>query len=363
MGRAGEAVTGVSNSKDFETLWPPVERRLRSVLYSRRVRSDAIDDLAQETALRILRRWDDVEPETIGAYAVTIATNLLRDEARRSQHSIEAAALRTEDAPPADRLALARIQLRAVGAALSRLNPTQRAVLIAEVDPGETVIPIARSAIRMARMRARTRLRELLESSTAMGGLAQIKMRRVFSMQEPISGSAFAAANMLAAVVMATGVMGAPATTAQPTGSGGLGDFQVTASRVSTPEVRGAEAIDPISDLGQDGLDWAARLQSWPEARPEMNSNFGPVHAGEGQLYVGGWGDVGPYGADKSYDNGVTAIRGRAVYEPSGCVKRTAWGAPPSKCTSFGKLEVKATVRAGGQSHDVGTEKDLRGDI
>ena len=67
----------------FEEVWPELSLRLRRALSIRRVPAHVIDDLIQETGLRLFRRWETVDHDTIWALTNTIALNLIRDEMRK----------------------------------------------------------------------------------------------------------------------------------------------------------------------------------------------------------------------------------------------------------------------------------------
>ncbi|HET7483356.1 MAG TPA: sigma factor, partial [Actinomycetota bacterium] len=117
----------------FEDEWPRIERYLRDVLARRRIPRDELEDVVQDTALRLFRAWDRVRPETAASFALTISLNLVRDDARRRTRR-ENMPLPVE-APQGDieQEALARIELARVRMALDRMNESQRSVLLAEV--------------------------------------------------------------------------------------------------------------------------------------------------------------------------------------------------------------------------------------
>src|SRR5687768_5809898 len=68
---------------DFESEWNDLQCRLRRFLFRKKVPSSRHDDIIQETALRLLLMWGQVDrTRSPWPLTVTIATNLLRDEGR-----------------------------------------------------------------------------------------------------------------------------------------------------------------------------------------------------------------------------------------------------------------------------------------
>src|SRR5688500_4688799 len=68
---------------DFEGEWGELQKRLRRFLFRKKVPAARHDDLVQETALRLLLMWSQVDrSRSPWPLTVTIATNLLRDEVR-----------------------------------------------------------------------------------------------------------------------------------------------------------------------------------------------------------------------------------------------------------------------------------------
>ena len=113
--------------------------------------------------MRLLRSWDRLDPDK-GAWGLAraIALHAIADGARgRDRHqSLEAIDLR--DASDLERAGIARFRLSSVRQALLQMTPTDRRVLLTEVG---VVSPpaLGRSAMKMARSRARQRLRALVE--------------------------------------------------------------------------------------------------------------------------------------------------------------------------------------------------------
>ena len=153
----------------FEVEWPELERWLRSVLTRRGVRASVVDDLLQETAIRLYRMWDRIDERSPRALAWTIALNVAIDH-----HKKESRVQISHDIPDrasdldVETASIARLELARVRRALEELTPPQRAVLLADVGDGEE-IEASPAATKMLRMRARRKLRLVLDGSKAGG--------------------------------------------------------------------------------------------------------------------------------------------------------------------------------------------------
>lgn len=154
--------------RDFEAEWPLLARRLRLFLGRKRVPANQVDDLIQETALRLYKMWESVDrSRPAWALTVTIALNLLRDEYRKAGHADIASDL--PDIPQSydvERAGMARVELGRVREALARMTPAHRSVLLAEVGYG--VVEVEPAGDKMRRLRARRKLTQLLEQVSAI---------------------------------------------------------------------------------------------------------------------------------------------------------------------------------------------------
>ena len=154
--------------RDFEAEWPLLARRLKLFLGRKKVPTNQVDDLIQETALRLYKMWDSVDrSRPAWALTVTIALNLLRDEYRKAGHADIVSDL--PDIPHScdvERAGMARIELGRVREALARMTPAHRSVLLAEVGYG--VLAVEPAGDKMRRMRARRKLTQLLEQVSAI---------------------------------------------------------------------------------------------------------------------------------------------------------------------------------------------------
>jgi RNA polymerase sigma factor (sigma-70 family) len=166
----------------FEDGWPDLARGLDNALRARRVPATRREDIIQETGLRLFRKWNQLDPERpVWPFALTIAINLLKDEqrmqARRTAtpHQVEEVVERGVEEE-----ALARLELIDVQAALQKLTPAQRSVLLADLGqlPYDDRAP---AALKMLRMRARRTLRSVIDRASALVPLAGGKVRDAFN--------------------------------------------------------------------------------------------------------------------------------------------------------------------------------------
>ncbi|HWC13825.1 MAG TPA: sigma-70 family RNA polymerase sigma factor [Actinomycetota bacterium] len=157
-----------AGKQSFEQAWPDLAHRLERVLRSRHISPWLVDDIVQETGLRLFKRWDTVDPKlSPWGLALTIAKNLLWDATHR-----QAARELLVDVPErpgshdVEDAGIARLELWRVARAMGRMTPRHRSVLLAEVGGAEASGPTA-AATKMTRMRARKRLNALLEGASA----------------------------------------------------------------------------------------------------------------------------------------------------------------------------------------------------
>ena len=149
---------------------------VRRVVASRVNDADLVDDVVQETLTRLLlarRRLDD---HALAPYAIVVARNLLAahwrqvDTDRRHLHRLhDPREPETPDAPLA-----AHEEAEAVRAALHRLSPSERHVLVAHEVAGQATASLADDAgttagavaAKLNRSRAKLRVEYLLERTT-----------------------------------------------------------------------------------------------------------------------------------------------------------------------------------------------------
>ena len=160
----------VAEERSFEVEWPPVADRLAAALRQRRVPEQLAEDLIQETGLRLFQFWDRVDPgRDLWPLALTITLNILRDQIRADSRRRDVVVPEDLVEHDTETAALARIELGRVQEALIQLTAPQRSVLLAEVGAGAQP-HTSPSATKMLRMRARKRLRSLMEGASAAVG-------------------------------------------------------------------------------------------------------------------------------------------------------------------------------------------------
>lgn len=151
----------------FEEWWAELREAVGAWLLRRRCPPHMVDDIVQETGLRLFKMWDEIDAmRSPRGLAFTIASNLLWDERNRRAAREVVGDVPDQSCEDVERAGIARLELARVRRAMASLNPQQRAVLLAEI--GDSSGPVASSdAIKMMRMRARKRLHALLDTAPA----------------------------------------------------------------------------------------------------------------------------------------------------------------------------------------------------
>lgn len=290
--------------RSFEEEWPDLARKLQSLLSAKRVPASKREDIVQETGLRLFRMWEQVDPERpVWALTVTIALNLVRDEARRSStREILGAVPDIPSSYDVERSGLARIELARVEHALTQMTPAHRSVLLAEVGD-EAALTRGANAVKMLRMRARRRLTSLLDSASAGGVLAGVKLRRLFrwgdgpmSLRSPSEGQdlAHAVAGIAAAVAMFSLI---PGGFDRPSGPSDVGRERAHLA-LTMPDLAGSTAqLDPelVVGPGTDRLVDNPRLR---ERAGRLVDKPRHVRIGMGSDYVEGTARVAVLGME-----------------------------------------------------------------
>lgn len=153
----------------FDEQWPALSRTVRTTLLREGVPSALVDDVVQETGIRLWRNWQSVDPDRSPArLAKVIARNVVRDHMRSSaaRHEVPGDLPERAETWDAERQALARAELSRVGDALSKLRTSYRDALLGEVGIGPS--GATSSANRMTRLRARRELLTLVQRSAGV---------------------------------------------------------------------------------------------------------------------------------------------------------------------------------------------------
>jgi len=131
---AGKSVSDIEAWFVREVL--PLEATLMRFLNQNWRNKSELEDLRQDIYARILEKVDDGVPEHAKAFVLTTARNLLVDRVRR-EHVVPIDAVAdleglnmATDTPGADRVVIARDTLRRLQAALDRLPPRCREVVL-----------------------------------------------------------------------------------------------------------------------------------------------------------------------------------------------------------------------------------------
>ena len=331
----------------FEEAWPALDKRLRGALAGRRVPVDLRDDIVQETGLRLFRHWSSVRPESAWAFALTIAINLVRDEMRRCERQDPSRLETPGHQRDAEQDALVRIELQRVGDALAAMSARQRSILLAEIGE-ESHGEASGAALKMARMRARKRLRSMLEQASGFVLLGFDRLRRLIGAGDPAISGALSA-------------VGRPVAVASITAMGILGVFGPDTSSLFNGGNFGANSrptqIDSVA-----GTDRALSLRREPAGAILFKTTDGGAAtrtregSGDGLVIDPDNPGIPPYEAEHEIAPGTfgeneTRVGVQLSHGGAQCGGDSAQ--PTSACTGVENASVTATVAAGGDERKV----------
>lgn len=327
----------------FEERWPELETQLRGVLTRRRIPVDEREDVLQETALRLIRNWDRVRAESLWAFSLTVALNIVRDEARKKErHDRSCLESPIVDRDP-EHEALVRLELERVRVALTTMNERQRTVLLSEI--GEAVHEASTPAQKMARLRARRRLRALLEDASALVALPVMKLRRWVHDADASIANAAASWAVRVATLSTVAAVAVPAAVGSP-GALSLGRLEAISSprgdgsvaTSSRPFARRAPS-DPALQRPQAIAGAVTTLVT--DKSDEVNQHFGVIHKDDDSVVVGGDEQIGPYGIHQKVGQGVgdnnLGAEMKARYDAAKCWNKFLQR-PHSPCARGGRL-------------------------
>jgi DNA-directed RNA polymerase specialized sigma24 family protein len=166
----------------FAGEWPAIVPRLRAMLAKAGTPAADRDDLIQETALRLFRIWDTVDPErSPEPLARRIAINAWRDQWRhRGEREVLGQLPEQAEALDTERVALARIEVGEVSRALASMDPAAARTLRVAAGEAESGVRVGTpAAVRMARSRARRALAACLKVASAVAAFVVIGTRTV----------------------------------------------------------------------------------------------------------------------------------------------------------------------------------------
>ena len=317
----------------FESEWRVVAPAVERFLVARGVPKWLAEDVLQETALRLYRVWDTVDPER-GAtgLALTIARNALWDERnRRRVVELPGSLPDTAAADDVEGAGIARLELRRVRDVLSLLSPSHRSVLLAEVGHGFEPSG-SNDATKMLRLRARRKMRSLLETASA-GAFAAISPRSLWRTVRSLrrDGIALAAPTAVMAACGMVVLLGTPY----------VGPLS------SKPLERGTVAVErSIADAEQRAGSTAAPRRRDIKLRTRVPSERGSVQnpAPQGSYWQIGVGD------DESPVDGDAGLS--VTPDPNGEQPRL----PECSLSPSGESEAGASCSASAGGHEVTVE-------
>jgi DNA-directed RNA polymerase specialized sigma24 family protein len=265
--------------------------RLRRMLARHGVPADEVDDVVQETAIRLYSAWDRLfDGRPLRPLVTTIALNVARDYHRRSSHWARPVAAVPDDvlvdSHGVDSAVLARLEVARTARALSTLSPGHRRTVLEAVaddlqaeEAGRTRAP---AATRMARTRARRHLAAALELIAGVTGVGVAVARRPLS-SPAVSGGAAVAVGALALSAALVVHPGSADSKAATTDGAGM------ASRVTTTSAPGAAARPAVTHLvvyGSGSWQLSGSSLWWPKGGlPLLSADAFGRHA-----QVGDWG-------------------------------------------------------------------------
>lgn len=202
--------SSMSPGMGFETVWRELRPRTIALLVRRGAPRDVAEDVAQETAIRLLKNWHLLdEDRPTWPFVRRVALNCMVDRHRRERFdSLESVPDRVGPFDVEEQ-SLARFRLTEVWRAMAGLTQKERSILLAEV--GVAGDHVNSSATKMARHRARQKLTAAVGRSGAFSGIP-LAWRR-FTGWVQVHGPAYVdvgAAAGLAVIVSAAAVSFGP---------------------------------------------------------------------------------------------------------------------------------------------------------
>lgn len=272
----------------FAGEWQQELPRLRRLLTRNGISPDDVEDVLQESAVRLFAAWGRVfDGRPLRPLITTVVLNASRDHLRRREHAAWPVAYIPEDhareSLDLDRVVMARFEVAKTAHAMATLSPDCRRVLQEAVGDelgGEEVgRHRAPASIRMARTRARRRLRTALELLGAATGALAAGTRRVGRSHPAQAGAALAA---VAYLLSAPNISLAAPSSREP--------VELSGSRPGEAENLGVAVVPKAqtSHLVVVGAEWSADIGSvfWSD-RPAPLLGVGGFGA---QASVGGGG-------------------------------------------------------------------------
>lgn len=198
------------DQEQFEAWWPEVSRRLDATLTRRGVRPADAADIVQETALRTLARWPDVDDvEAFTRWAHTVAWRQCIDAYRRTRGTttVSFGAVHDQTTPDrwdSDRVVEGKLELERTLRAMASLSTSDQAALAAAISgPASTAIDrkqAVREAVRLHR--ARLRLAGVVTKMGAALGVSWKGLRKLAQLEAPRTTAVVATAVFVGAMTI-----------------------------------------------------------------------------------------------------------------------------------------------------------------
>lgn len=271
--------------------WLDETPRLRRLLAKQGIATDDLDDVLQETAIRLCSAWDRLyDGRPLRPLVTTIALNVARDHYRRSTTRPRLVEALPDDlmvdTRDVDTAVLARLEVDRAARALSMLAPAHRQTVLDAVaddlsaeQSGRTRAP---ASVRMARTRARRQLIAAFELIAGLVGLLVAAVRRPFSSPATQVGLALTAAAASLAVVWHPGAAPGHVTTPRAAAPA------PQTSTFTLPGVPRNEVVGHIVMTGNGSWSRSGTSNWWPWGTAPLVSasalghrtEFGPTAAG-----------------------------------------------------------------------------------
>jgi hypothetical protein len=336
----------------FESEWSDVAGRLEKKLIASGVSRSLVEDVVQETGVRLFVRWARIDTtQPVFPLALTIARNLVVDHHRKHDRvELRDTPLGLDVAVDAEQRALARIHLSAVLRAMRKLNPRYQRLLLAEAGFAGTTS--SGPASRTARSRARHGLNLLLERASDVawamtGPIVSLCRRSSVRLRQMLGRHDWAMVGQAAAgVVLFLASMAAPRAIANESRAPSASPQSVSSAR-GAGEAVGSEGIGNVYAAGSD----AEASRSDDDGDPAGSSGLAlPPWAhskghntGGGHMGLGGFNEVG---------KGTGTVAGeklewtyRAEYRQPQCVRWALQGRPGTGCDTSPRAGAGASVK------------------
>lgn len=277
------------------------------MLRRRGVRHHDIDEIVQETAVRVISTrvaYDDADD--LFRWASVVGGRLAIDVHRRGVRLSDQELPDRADVVDVATAAEHRVVLRAVRDRLPEMSPRDQEMLLSAIrdEPAASRRESVRLAV--ARHRARNRLRLLLDGLAGIGILAWIRRNRLWS--APVEAISYAAVPTAACLLITLGAWTGLAETAAPEVAS---PPERTAQVTSMPKA----AVAPIQPVvnGTSAADGVPPSTTRPRGAPEVRDPYVTINTPDG-------------------DHTRVGVRDREESDHLWCVTISPSGAPETTC-------------------------------